>query len=440
MEKTGMGKRLTAITIALIMMAAAVFCTDQSVSAASLKNSTVTAQASAVSVGAIRIKWNKVSGARYYRIWRKKAGGTWKKLRTVYTSTGSYLDSGLTEGTTYYYVVRAYGKSGGKWVWSKYKALKTATVTLADVTAVPKVISNSRIDISWNRVGRSGGYAVYRKVAGGTWKRLAYVSKSKSSYSDKTVSASVTYTYCVRAYRKQGGKTNWSKKIESSTVSTSAENYSKFNASQKEVMKTILYAVETGGQVYGKQDYADFTEAFTNSKTEYAITIGAGQWYATEAKRLLQNIYSQYPSVFTKLKNNKKYDVAGLIKDLKNADWSKYKLKKTSKKAKTIVAIINTTQGRKCQDALMYEQIEAMQTIVRKLGVTEIKAVGECINIMHQGGQSAVTRILAKVDAKKQPYTLESLYDALNTDTGGQVGTYKNRQKCVYDWLNQYMK
>ena len=31
-------------------------------------------------------------------------------------------------------------------------------------------------------------------------------------------------------------------------------------------MKKILYAVETGGQVYGNQDYKDFTEAYTNSK------------------------------------------------------------------------------------------------------------------------------------------------------------------------------
>ena len=57
-------------------------------------------------------------------------------------------------------------------------------------------------------------------------------------------------------------------------------------------MKKILYAVETGGQVYGNQKYGDFTEAFTNSSTEYAITIGAGQWYGTEAQRLLKLIHA----------------------------------------------------------------------------------------------------------------------------------------------------
>ena len=42
--------------------------------------------------------------------------------------------------------------------------------------------------------------------------------------------------------------------------------------------------------VYGQKDYADFTEAYTNSSAEHAITIGAGQWYGNEARTLLLKI------------------------------------------------------------------------------------------------------------------------------------------------------
>ena len=59
---------------------------------------------------------------------------------------------------------------------------------------------------------------------------------------------------------------------------------------EKLVMRNIIYAVETGGQVYGQKDYADFTEAYTNSSAEHAITIGAGQWYGNEARTLLLKI------------------------------------------------------------------------------------------------------------------------------------------------------
>ena len=69
---------------------------------------------------------------------------------------------------------------------------------------------------------------------------------------------------------------------------------------QKEVICKIIYAVETGGQVYGNCRYDDFTEAYANTSNETAITIGAGQWYANEAKRLLQLIKDTDPATFKK--------------------------------------------------------------------------------------------------------------------------------------------
>lgn len=47
-----------------------------------------------------------------------------------------------------------------------------------------------------------------------------------------------------------------------------------------------------------------------------------------------------------------------------------------------------------------------------------------------------MTRVLGKT---KGGYTHDNIYKAMSTDTGNQVGTYKNRQKKVYDWLKAYM-
>lgn len=58
-----------------------------------------------------------------------------------------------------------------------------------------------------------------------------------------------------------------------------------------------------------------------------------------------------------------------------------------------------------------------------------------CVNFRHQGGQGAVTRILAKA---QKPYTLDNLYAACQADTGNQVGAYKSRQRFVYDALKTY--
>ena len=66
------------------------------------------------------------------------------------------------------------------------------------------------------------------------------------------------------------------------------------------VLRKILYAVESGGQVYGCQNYAAFIGAGANCSNEKAITIGAGQWYAGEAKKLLQKIQRADPAQFKK--------------------------------------------------------------------------------------------------------------------------------------------
>ncbi len=194
-----------------------------------------------------------------------------------------------------------------------------------------------------------------------------------------------------------------------------------------EILVKIIYAVETGGQVYGNCRYDDFTEAYANSSNETAITIGAGQWFAGEAKTLLQKIKEKDPDTFKKL--DSKGEIAA---DLKSADWSKYQLKKSSAKAKTIVKIISSAAGKEVQDSLVREQMEKYVTEAEKLGVTDQAALMMCANFRHQGGLSAVKRVLGKTE---KPYTLDHIYSACCTDTGNQVGAYKSRQKFVYTTL-----
>lgn len=202
------------------------------------------------------------------------------------------------------------------------------------------------------------------------------------------------------------------------------------------VLRKILYAVETGGQVYGKQRYNAFIGAGANTPNEKAITIGAGQWYAGEAKQLLQKIQRGNPALF------KKMDTQGLESDLLKKNWSTYAISPSSAKAKCIISIISSDLGIKCQDELMEEQIdEYSEGIAKKYGTMPDDAMMECINIIHQGGASALQRILNKT---KKPYTSETIYAALCTDPAdprtNQVGDYTTRQKKVIEMIRAYAK
>lgn len=200
------------------------------------------------------------------------------------------------------------------------------------------------------------------------------------------------------------------------------------------VLRKILYAVESGDQVYGKQDYSCFAGVGANCSNEKAITIGAGQWYAGEAKELLYRIQRGNPKLF------KDMDTVGLEADLLLKSWATYGVSAGSAKGKCIINIISTAHGKKCQDEYMEDQIQTYaQSITKTYGTMSDSAMMECINILHQGGDAALKRILAKI---AKPYTADKIYSALCEDpadpTPNQVGDYTDRQKAVINMIHTY--
>ena len=200
------------------------------------------------------------------------------------------------------------------------------------------------------------------------------------------------------------------------------------------VLRKILYAVESGDQIYGKQDYSAFAGVGANCDNEKAITIGAGQWYAGEAKELLYRIQRGNPKLF------KDMDTVGLEADLLLKSWATYGVSAGSAKGKCIINIISTAHGKKCQDEYMEDQIQTYaQSITKTYGTMPDSAMMECINILHQGGDAALKRILAKI---AKPYTADKIYSALCEDpadpTPNQVGDYTDRQKAVINMIHTY--
>lgn len=202
------------------------------------------------------------------------------------------------------------------------------------------------------------------------------------------------------------------------------------NQQNAEVLRKILYAVESGGQVYGNHNYSCFCEAYENSSNETAITIGAGQWYATEAQRLLLSIQDTDTALFNRLDN------ANIAQDITTRDWGKYAVTELSDKGQAIVKLISTNTGIKCQDALMDAQIEEYTSLIgSKYGVTDARAMMEWVNIIHQGGEPAVIRLMAKCTDRNN---VDAVYQSMAGDTGNQVGAYRSRQQAVYKMIKKY--
>ena len=76
------------------------------------------------------IKWEKISGASGYEVYRATSkSGKYSKIKTITkNSTVSYVNSSLTKNKTYYYKVRAYRTVNGKKIYSSYSVAKSVKV------------------------------------------------------------------------------------------------------------------------------------------------------------------------------------------------------------------------------------------------------------------------------------------------------------------------
>ncbi len=148
----------------------------------------------------VKVKWEAVSGASSYRIYRKTSGGSWTKIAD--TTSTSYTDTTAAEGTLYYYTVRCLNSTGKK-VVSAYDTTGLSITRLAVVE--PTAISNTTtgVKLTWDAVSKATKYRIYRKTsASASWTKLA--DTTSTSYTDKTAANGKTYYYAVRVYVSDG--------------------------------------------------------------------------------------------------------------------------------------------------------------------------------------------------------------------------------------------
>ena len=159
------------------------------------------------------LKWNAVSGAAKYEVYRARSkDGTYTKYST--TTGTSYTNTGYIEnGNTYYYKVRALDANGTAGAWSSivsvtYRAASTGTLPAPTVTGGND--SQGRPTLKWNAVTGAAKYEVYRaRSKDGDY--IKYSTVTGTSYTNTSyIEDSNTYYYKVRALKSDGTAGAWS--------------------------------------------------------------------------------------------------------------------------------------------------------------------------------------------------------------------------------------
>ena len=83
-------------------------------------------KAANVKAGSVKISWNTVAGKSKYEIWRASSPNEGFVLIGT-TAHGSYTNNGLSPGTNYYYMIRAYRTVGRTRVYGDFSTVVAAT-------------------------------------------------------------------------------------------------------------------------------------------------------------------------------------------------------------------------------------------------------------------------------------------------------------------------
>lgn len=164
----------------------------------------------------ITLKWNKVTGATGYRVYRYN--NSTKKYTHIATVTNgtTYKVTKLSAGKAYKFKIRAYTKDDDT-IWGAYSAVfETAT---RPKTPTLKVTSSTKkkATFTWTNVSGESGYQVYYATKkDGTYKKVDSYNVNVTKGSKSKLTSGKTYYFKVRAYKKTANGTvygSWSKVV-----------------------------------------------------------------------------------------------------------------------------------------------------------------------------------------------------------------------------------
>ena len=272
----------------------------------------------------IAVKWNKVAGAKSYRIYRKTTGG-YTRIGTVNSgNTTSYTDTTAESGKTYTYAVKPYnGNASADYTGKQVTYLATpALSTLANAA--------NGVSLKWNSISGAQKYYIYRKEGNGGYKKIAEV-KDAVSYTDKSVTSGKKYTYAVRALKGSSMSAYTGKSINYLAQANVSALNNKDNGIE---VKWSKVSGAKGYYVYrkeGKNSYkkiATITNANTTSYTDTSVKNNNGKAYTYTVRAYANNALAAYTgkSVYriatptiTSVSNSRKGEVDVDWNDVKGA-------------------------------------------------------------------------------------------------------------------------
>ena len=237
--------------------------------------------------GKPQLKWNAVSGAAKYWVYRSTDGMNFKyydsTAKTSYTNTGALL------GTKYHYRVKAVAVVNGKNVASAYNGTKSLfTTPAAPGVSIYRV--NGKPQLKWSAVTGAEKYWIYRSTDGVNFKY--YDSTTGTSYTNCIAASGTEYYYKVKAAAVVNGKDVASDFSNTKSLFTTPAAPSVSITTSKGKPKLTWKAVKGADNYYiyrstdGK-NFKYYNETDEAGYTNYSTNIGTTYYYKVRAVKTI---------------------------------------------------------------------------------------------------------------------------------------------------------
>jgi type II secretory pathway pseudopilin PulG len=263
-------------------------------------------QASAAD-GLATVTWNAVTGADHYQVWRATTSGAETLLADNLTAA-SYVDSGLTDGTTYYYevvAVNGQGQSSAKSNEAFCAPLVGSDTTppTAPANLAASNVANSSLTLTWTAsvdnsppAAPSGVkvYEIYRSLDGATWPGTPTgtvngnppANPPAATYPDGGLSPGTIYYYRVRAMDAAGNFSAFSPVVSATTSNVViTHRLTVTNSSNGNKTMSVTVASNTDGKYYDTSGGAHSSAVYSgisNKGTNYLTwTLPTGTYTVT---------------------------------------------------------------------------------------------------------------------------------------------------------------
>jgi fibronectin type 3 domain-containing protein len=230
--------------------------------------------------GSVSLTWAAIAGASSYKVFRGTVSGTYAEIANG-VPTNSYVDTTVSDGTTYFYVVKAY--NGTDSAYSNEVTIRSiSTFTFASATPA----SATSATLTWGAATGAATYDVRYGTSSGIYTQTA--AGVTSPYSITGLSAGSTYYVSIRAKNAIGSGTNSDSNQLSVLTSPAAPQGLAAQASTNQIVLTwSAAATATTYNIYRGTSSGSYSSLASGvaglTYTDSTVTNGTTYFYVVRA-------------------------------------------------------------------------------------------------------------------------------------------------------------